>query len=201
MIQISAVPVSRHELLHLGQDLRLDRDVERGGRLVGDDQIGLVQQRDGDRHALAHAAGELVRIGRAGARRATGCRRCASASRARARAPRAATPRRAPAPSRSSACRSRSTGLSVIIGSWKIIAMRLPRSARSSLGASAEQVRALEAGCAPRDDAAGRIDQADDREAGHRSCPSRTRRPGPGSRPASTVKRDAVDRLAPRRRG
>ena len=63
MIQISAAPVAAAELLHLVQDLRLDRDVERGRRLVGDDQIGLVQQRDGDRHALAHAARELVRIG------------------------------------------------------------------------------------------------------------------------------------------
>ena len=45
------------------QDLRLDRDVERGGRLVGDQQVGLVGERHGDHHALALAAGELVRIG------------------------------------------------------------------------------------------------------------------------------------------
>ncbi|MCY1230470.1 hypothetical protein D9M72_428830 [compost metagenome] len=49
--------------LHLVQDLALDGDVERRGRFVGDDQVGLVQQRDRDRHALAHAARELVRIG------------------------------------------------------------------------------------------------------------------------------------------
>jgi len=33
-----------------------------GGRLVGDDQLGIASERDGDHHALAHAAGELVRI-------------------------------------------------------------------------------------------------------------------------------------------
>ena len=52
-------------LLHLGQqleDLRLDGHVERGGRLVGDQQLGVAGQRHGDHHALAHAAGELVRI-------------------------------------------------------------------------------------------------------------------------------------------
>ena len=45
------------------QDLRLHRDVERGGRLVGDQQIRLVRQRHGDHHALALAAGKLMRIG------------------------------------------------------------------------------------------------------------------------------------------
>ena len=43
-------------------DLRLHRDVERGGGLVGDDQLGLGAQRERDHHALAHAAGELVRV-------------------------------------------------------------------------------------------------------------------------------------------
>ena len=47
-----------HEL----EDLRLDGDVERGGRLVGDQQVGLHRQRHRDHHALAHAARELVRI-------------------------------------------------------------------------------------------------------------------------------------------
>ena len=44
------------------EDLRLDRDVERRGRLVGDQELRLAGQRDRDRHALPHAAGELVRI-------------------------------------------------------------------------------------------------------------------------------------------
>ena len=44
------------------EDLALDDDVERGHRLVGDQQLGLQRERDGDGDALAHAAGELVRI-------------------------------------------------------------------------------------------------------------------------------------------
>jgi hypothetical protein len=37
------------------QNLRLDGDVERGGRLVGDEQPGIARQRHGDHDALAHA--------------------------------------------------------------------------------------------------------------------------------------------------
>ena len=51
--------------LHLAQqleDLRLHRHVERGGRLVGDDQRRSARQRDRDHHALPHAARELVRV-------------------------------------------------------------------------------------------------------------------------------------------
>ena len=44
-----------HALLH--------DDVERGGRLVGDDEFGPADGGERDRHALAHAAGQLVRIG------------------------------------------------------------------------------------------------------------------------------------------
>jgi hypothetical protein len=50
------------ELAHEIEDLRLDGDVERGGGLIGDQQIRLAEQRHRDHHALAHAAGEFVRI-------------------------------------------------------------------------------------------------------------------------------------------
>ena len=50
------------EVLQQLDDLRLHGDVERGGRLVGDEQIGLVGERHGDHDALALAAGQLVRI-------------------------------------------------------------------------------------------------------------------------------------------
>ena len=40
------------------QDLRLDGDVERRGRLVGDEQRRVERQRDGDRDALIHAAAQ-----------------------------------------------------------------------------------------------------------------------------------------------
>ena len=52
--------------LELGEqleDLRLHGHVERRRRLVGDQQFRLVGERHGDHHALALAAGELVRIG------------------------------------------------------------------------------------------------------------------------------------------
>ena len=50
------------ELAQQVEDLGLDRDVERGDRLVGDEQLGLERDRAGDADALALAAGELVRI-------------------------------------------------------------------------------------------------------------------------------------------
>ncbi len=37
--------------------------VQGGGRFVGDQQLGLASNRHGNRHALAHAAGQLVRVG------------------------------------------------------------------------------------------------------------------------------------------
>ena len=54
-----------NSLLHVAQELenlRLHGDVERGRRLVGDDQRRPAGERDGDHHALPHAARELVRI-------------------------------------------------------------------------------------------------------------------------------------------
>ena len=44
------------------QHLRLDGDVQGGGRLVGDQHLRVQRQGGGDHHALTHAAGELVRI-------------------------------------------------------------------------------------------------------------------------------------------
>jgi hypothetical protein len=43
-------------------DLRLHRHVERRGWLVGHDKPGLQHECAGDRHALALAAGEFVRV-------------------------------------------------------------------------------------------------------------------------------------------
>ena len=45
------------------EDLSLDGDVERRGRLIGDQHVGLAGQRHGNGHALPLAPGELVRIG------------------------------------------------------------------------------------------------------------------------------------------
>ena len=50
------------QLLQQVDDLRLDGHVQRGDRLVADDELGIQRQRAGDADALALAAGELVRI-------------------------------------------------------------------------------------------------------------------------------------------
>ncbi len=49
------------EFLHLVEDLRLDGDVERGGRLVGDQHLRVATERGGDHDALRHAAGQFMR--------------------------------------------------------------------------------------------------------------------------------------------
>jgi hypothetical protein len=74
-----------HQLLEQVEDLRLGGDVERGGRLVGDQQPRASARCHGDADALALAAGQLVRI----ARRAETPRadRPGRASRGRWRAP------------------------------------------------------------------------------------------------------------------
>ena len=51
------------QVLDEAQDLRLDGDVERGGRLVGDQQRRPADQRHGDHGALAQAARQFERIG------------------------------------------------------------------------------------------------------------------------------------------
>ena len=44
------------------EDLRLDGDVECGGRLVGDQHFGIHRERARDHHALAQSSGELERV-------------------------------------------------------------------------------------------------------------------------------------------
>src|SRR5581483_5742759 len=52
------------ELEEQVHDLRLDRDVERGDRLVEDQELGLERERARDADALALPARELVRVAR-----------------------------------------------------------------------------------------------------------------------------------------
>ena len=54
----AALALQRYQQL---ENLLLDRDVQRGGRLVGDQQQRIAGDRHGDHHPLVHAAGELVR--------------------------------------------------------------------------------------------------------------------------------------------
>jgi hypothetical protein len=54
--------VGAADLLHAVQDLALDGHVQCRGGFVTDDQLGLVEHRNGNRHALAHAARKFVRV-------------------------------------------------------------------------------------------------------------------------------------------
>ena len=81
------------QLLQQVEDLRLDGDVERRRRLVEDQQVGLGRQRAGDQRALAHAAGQLMRIGARPRRAARRCRPRRSSSTARASAASRVRPR------------------------------------------------------------------------------------------------------------
>ena len=60
MISTPAPVTSRAVREHV-EDLRLHGDVQRGGRLVADQQVGVVGDGDRDDHALAFAAGQFVR--------------------------------------------------------------------------------------------------------------------------------------------
>ena len=62
VIMITPVPRSVCSVAHQVEDLGLDRHVERGRRLVGDQQLRVAGERHRDHHALAHTAGELVRV-------------------------------------------------------------------------------------------------------------------------------------------
>ena len=120
------------------EDLRLDGDVERGGRLVGDQHLRLAGERHGDHGALAHAARQVVRVLVVALGRARGCRRGRAARWPAARG----LPRHAAMePQRSAICQPIvKTGFSAIIGSWKIMPMPLPRTLRSSRVAQRQDV-------------------------------------------------------------
>src|SRR5690606_11059543 len=52
------------KILHQIDDLRLDRDVERGDRLIGDNEVWLNRKRPRDADPLPLTAGKLVRVPR-----------------------------------------------------------------------------------------------------------------------------------------
>ena len=56
------------QLLDKREDLRLDSHVKRRRGLVGDEELRAAGKRHGDHHALAHAAGELMRVALGNAR-------------------------------------------------------------------------------------------------------------------------------------
>ena len=61
-MMISAIPSRRDKSFIQLEDLSLDGHVECGRRLVGDDERRIAGEADRDHYALAHAAGEMVRI-------------------------------------------------------------------------------------------------------------------------------------------
>ena len=117
-------------LQHL-DDLRLDRDVERGRRLVRDEHARVVGDRHRDHRALAHPAGELVRVLVDPPLRRRDADDLEQLDRALAARRRRSCPGCASGPPRRSGYRRVSTGFSDVIGSWKIIAMSPPRISRS----------------------------------------------------------------------
>ena len=143
------------------------------------------RQRHRDHHALAHAARELVReVVHALLRRRRSRPRAAARPRGRAPPPRTAP--RARAAARRSASRPGRPGSATVIGSWKIIAISLPRTSRIARCGQLHQVAAavvdlaLEARVALRRPAASR-------SASSRSCPTRTRRRSRAPRPAPSA--------------
>ena len=125
-------------LEHLG----LHGHVEGGGRLVGDEQVGVVGDRHGDHDPLAHAAGELVRVLVDPLLRLRDADQVEQLDRPR---------RRLLLLSAVVHLRTASaiwpptvnTGLSAVSGSWKIIAISPPRTAPHPLRLGGEQVLAL----------------------------------------------------------
>ena len=135
----SARPNRALQLAQQVEDLRLDGDVERRRRLVGDHERRIAGERDGDHRPLPHAAGQLMRIV-ADARRRLGNAAPPRAARSPARARLAASRGRGRSAPRRSGRRRVKTGLSAVIGSWKISADRAPRTSRISRSDSAQQV-------------------------------------------------------------
>jgi hypothetical protein len=115
------------QVLEQVDHLRLDRNVERGDRLVADDELRVERERPGDADALALAARELVRV-------AVGEAAVEADLRPSARAPaRGGLAVEALCSSSGSAMIEPTVmrGLRLACGSWKIICIR-GRSARSA---------------------------------------------------------------------
>ena len=118
------------------EDLGLDRHVQRGRRLVGDQHRRVAGERHGDHGPLPHAAGILERVAVDGAVGVADLDlRSSSIDALPGLAPRHLLVQRRTSPIWSP---MRCTGDSELIGSWKIMAMSRPRIARMAeeVGAS-----------------------------------------------------------------
>ena len=176
------MPRSRTSSSRMPSTCMLHRDVERRGRLVGDEQVGLGDQHHGDHDALAHAAGKLVRIGAEDALGVADLHGLEHFQRAPPRL-RLARPSNAPAALRRAACRRASPGSARISGPaspW--------RCARRGRGASAARRRPSRSvpssAMRLRLDDPRRPDQAQDGAAGHRLARARLADDAERSRPS-----------------
>ncbi len=177
-VTISAArPSSRVARADHVEHLRLHGDVERGGRLVGDEQRRVVGERHRDRDALAQPARQLVRIGPHAAARVPGRRPGASScdhAVAMGAPPPAAVQQRSP---RAIWSPMRCSGLSELSGSWKTVPTTPPRT-RRIVASSAPTSSVPPARTDPRVIRTPRPARPSDGHAGDASCRSRTRRPG-----------------------
>ena len=183
VIRISAASLVGDQLTQQVEDLRLDRDVERRRRLVGDQQLRLARERHRDHRALAHPARELVRVVLEPRARARDADAVEQLDRALV-APRfLLMPKWVSSASADLARRSSAPGSGYVIGSWKIIAISLPRMLAQLRSAASSRLRPLEHR-RPVGDPPGARQDARGSRARSRSCRSRTRRRCRASRPA-----------------
>ena len=175
------------------EDLRLHGDVEGGGRLVGEQQRRAAGQGDGDHHALAHAAGQLVRVL---VEPALGLGDADVVEQLRRRSAVASLRLMSEVDARSGSVICLPifiTGFSEVIGSWKIIAIsRAPDVAHllAAAGRRSPGPRSATEPVADRRCASGSRPMI---ERTARSCPSRDSPTMPSVLPRSSVKLHAVD--------
>ena len=185
----TAMPISALQVVEQGEDLRLDGDVERRRRLVGDQQLaaGTPAPSRSSRAGAGRPRAGADRRRRAA--RARGCR-CARAARSRARAPRSRAGLGAARAPRRSGRRPRTADSAPSSAPGRSSRCRLPRMPRISRSRHAAQSLAARQ---DRDAARGAATCAfctrrSTAQRGDRSCPSPIRRPARTSRPARSSK-------------
>ena len=176
------------------EDLRLDRHVERGRRLVGDQQLRVARERHRDHHALAHAARELVRVVVERAARPRGCRRARAS---RSRAPQRLLAARRPGAARTASAICSPTGEDRVQRGHRLLEdhrdlvaadLLAARARDSSVSSRPSKTILLPGSIRPR-----LVEQAHDRERGDATCRCPTRRRRRASRPRVELEVDAVD--------
>ena len=152
------------QLFKQSDDLRLDRYIERGGRLIGDDQLRVSGQCQGDHHALTHAAGELMRVSDRCVRAPPECR-LIRAVRWHAGVASLVLPPRCVWMVSISWLPIDTSGLRAVSGSWNIAPILRPRIAPHGVFTQVVDALARQGNLAT-GDAPGRLEQTNDGSAG-----------------------------------